>query len=40
MDIGKGQIGEIVAETFYEDFVVEWKSTGVPKDLLLPKEVL
>jgi len=37
MDIGKGQISEFVAETFYEDFVVEWKSTGVPKDLLLPK---
>jgi len=37
IDIGKGQISEIVAETFYEDFVVEWKSTGVPKDLLLPK---
>ena len=35
MDIGKGQINEFVAETFYEDFVVEWKSTGlVPKDLL------
>ena len=35
MDIGKGQINEFVAETFYEDFVVEWKSTGlVPKNLL------
>ena len=38
MDIGKGQISEFVAETFFEDFVVEWKSTGlVPKDLLQPK---
>ena len=37
VDIGKGQISEFVAETFYEDFVVEWKSTGVPKDLLQPK---
>ena len=37
MDIGNGRISEFVAETFYEDFVVEWKSTGVPKDLLLPK---
>ena len=35
VDIGKGQISEFVAETFYEDFVVEWKSTGlVPKALL------
>ena len=37
MDIGNGRISEFVAETFYEDFVVEWKSTGVPKDLLLSK---
>ena len=38
MDIGNGRISEFVAETFYEDFVVEWKSTGlVPKDLLQPK---
>ena len=38
VDIGNGRISEFVAETFYEDFVVEWKSTGlVPKDLLQPK---
>ena len=37
MDIGNGRISEFVAETFNEDFVVEWRSTGVPKDLLLPK---
>ena len=40
VDIGKGQISEFVAETFYEDFVLEWKLTGVPKDLLLPKVYL
>ncbi len=35
VDIGNGRISEFVAETFYEDFVVEWKSTGlVPKGLL------
>ena len=35
INIGKGQIEEFVAETFFEDFVVEWKSTGlVPKGLL------
>jgi hypothetical protein len=39
MDIGNGRISKFVAETFFEDFVVEWKSTGVPKDLLLPREV-
>jgi hypothetical protein len=39
MDIGNSRISEFVAETFYEDFVVEWKSTGlVPKDLLQPKK--
>ena len=38
VNIGKGQIEEFVAETFFEDFVVEWKSTGlVPKTLLQPK---
>ena len=37
VDIGNGRISKFVAETFYEDFVVEWKSTGVPKDLLLLK---
>ena len=37
MDID-GRISEVVAETFFEDFVVEWKATGlVPKDLLQPK---
>ena len=39
LDIGNGRVSKVVAETFFEDFVVEWKSTGVPKDLLLPKEV-
>ena len=35
ISIGKGQIEEFVAETFFEDYVVEWKSTGlVPKGLL------
>lgn len=35
VDIGKGQIAELVAETFFEDYVVEWKSTGqIPRDLL------
>jgi hypothetical protein len=38
ISIGKGQIEEFVAETFFEDFVVEWKATGlVPKGLLQPK---
>ena len=38
MEIGKGQISEFVAETFFEDFVVDWKSSGlIPKDLLQPK---
>jgi len=38
VNIGKGQIEEFVAETFFEDFVVEWKSKGlIPKDLLQPK---
>jgi hypothetical protein len=37
VDIGNGRICEFVAETFYEDFVVEWRLTGVPQDLLLPK---
>ena len=38
VDIGNGRISEVVAETFFEDFVVEWKSTGlVPKGLLQPK---
>ena len=38
VDIGNGRISEVVAETFFEDFVVEWKSTGlVPKELLQPK---
>ena len=36
-NMGKGQIEEIVAETFYEDFVVEWQKTGrIPRDLLQP----
>jgi hypothetical protein len=35
INIGNGRIEEFVAETFFEDFVVEWKSTGlVPKGLL------
>jgi hypothetical protein len=38
VDIGNGRINEVVAETFYEDFVVEWKSSGlIPRDLLQPK---
>ena len=37
VDIGNGRISKIIAKTIFEDFVVEWKSTGVPKDLLLPK---
>jgi hypothetical protein len=35
INIGKGQIEEFVAETFFEDYVQKWKSTGlVPKGLL------
>ena len=38
VDVGNGRISKFVAETFYEDFVVEWKSTGlIPKDHLQPK---
>ncbi len=38
VDIGNGRISEVVAETFFEDFVVDWKATGmVPKDFLRPK---
>ena len=37
VDIGKGQINEVIAENFFEDYVVEWKSTGlVPRELLQP----
>jgi hypothetical protein len=37
VDIGKGQINEVVAETFYEDFVVGWKQAGrIPRELLQP----
>eukprot|EP01036_Dinobryon_divergens_P022851 gene22852-31149_t len=36
MDIDKVHISKVVAETFYEDHVLEWKATGlVPKQLLL-----
>ena len=35
MDLDKASIPRVVAETFFEDFVQEWKSTGViPKRLL------
>ena len=35
MDLDNANIKEIVAETFFEDYVQEWKSTGlVPKALL------
>ena len=35
MDLDNANIKEIVAETFFEDYVQEWKSTGVvPKGLL------
>ena len=35
VDIGKGQINELVAETFYKDFVLEWQKAGrIPRDLL------
>ena len=35
INIGKGQIEEFVAETFFEDYVQKWKATGlVPKGLL------
>ncbi len=35
ISIGNGRIEEFVAETFFEDYVQEWKSTGlVPKGLL------
>ncbi len=35
MDLDKANIKKIVAETFFEDNVQEWKSTGmVPKGLL------
>jgi hypothetical protein len=37
MDIDKVHISKVVAETFYEDHVLEWKATGlVPKQLLQP----
>ena len=36
MDIEKVHISKVVAETFFEDHVLEWKATGlVPKQLLL-----
>ena len=36
MDIDKVHISKVVAETFFEDHVLEWKATGlVPKQLLL-----
>ena len=36
-DIMEFDICEIVAQTFYEDYVMEWQKTGsVPKILLLP----
>ena len=35
VDIAKGQIHELVAETFFEDYVLEWQQAGgVPRDLL------
>jgi hypothetical protein len=35
VDIGKGQINEVVAQTFYEDYLLEWKQAGgIPRDLL------
>ena len=37
VDIGKGQINEVVAQTFYEDYLLEWKQAGgIPRDLLQP----
>lgn len=35
MDITNNQISKVVAETFFEDYVLEWKTSGlVPKELL------
>jgi hypothetical protein len=37
VDIGKGRINEVVAQTFYEDYLLEWKQAGgIPRDLLQP----
>ena len=35
VDIAKGQIHELVAETFFEDYLLEWQQAGcIPRDLL------
>lgn len=35
MDIDENKIKKVVARTFFEDHIVQWKSTGrIPKDLL------
>jgi len=37
VSIGNGRIDELVAETFYEDFVKQWQSSGgIPRALLQP----
>jgi len=37
IELDSAGIKKAVAQTFFEDFVVEWKSTGmIPKDLLQP----
>ena len=35
VDIAKGQIHELVAETFFEDYLLEWQQAGgISRDLL------
>ena len=37
LDMGNNKISKFVAQTFFEDFVLEWKKFGlVPKELLQP----
>ena len=37
VNIGNGRIDEVVAQTFYEDYLLEWKQAGgIPRDLLQP----
>jgi hypothetical protein len=40
MDMARNKISKVVAETFFEDYVLDWQSTGrIPRDLLKPFRV-